>query len=151
MKVLYLNKEAKRDYEIIEKVEAGIVLKGWEVKSIKLQNVSLKGSFIKIEEEQAYLLNSTIGAYKFASDISKDDLTRKRKLLLKKRQITNLHSKVKEKGYTLFPLDIYVSESNLIKLTIALGKGRKKFDKRQKLKERDMKRQLDRDRKSYSF
>jgi SsrA-binding protein len=142
-----VNKEAKAEYEIIESYEAGIVLEGSEVKALRnKQTVSFKDSFIRIEEGEAWLYNLYIAPYKHAT-IKPPDPSRKRKLLLHKREILRLMGKVQEKGYTLIPLSIYF-KNNKVKVEIALAKGKKSYDRRQELREKDLRRQLERELKS---
>lgn len=143
IKVYVENKKAYRDYEILEEIEAGIELIGSEVKSIKNGAVSLKDSFVKFENGEAFLLNTYIAPYKYAGKTVPEP-ERKRKLLLKKRELKRLIGKVKEKGLTLVPLKIY-SRDRWIKVLIALVKGRKKYEKRQIIKEREIKREIERE------
>ncbi len=138
------NKEAKVDYEILETYEAGIVLEGPEVKSLRnKQTVSFKDSFVRIENGEAWLYNLYIAPYKYAT-IKPPDPLRKRKLLLHKREIYRLYGKVQEKGYSIIPLKLYFKNGK-VKVEIALVKGKKKHDRRQELKERDLQRQLRRE------
>ena len=146
-KIIAVNKEAKADYDIIETYEAGIVLEGSEVKSLRnKQTVSFKDSFVRIENGEAWLYNLYIAPYRYAT-IKPPDPLRKRKLLLHKREILRLIGKVQEKGYTLIPLKLYF-KNNKVKVEIALAKGKKKHDRREELRERDLRRQLQRELKS---
>jgi len=145
MPVIALNKRAEFDYEIQEKYEAGIVLYGYEVKSVKTGHISLKGSFVtfkktKAKLPEAYLTNAHIPLYKHAGKVIAYDPTRSRKLLLKKKEIKYLLGKRQEQGLTLIPLKIYTKRS-LIKLEFGVGKGRKKYDKREVIKKREFERQ----------
>ncbi len=138
------NKEAKADYEIIETYEAGIVLEGPEVKALRnKQTVSFKDSFVRIEDGEAWLYNLYIAPYKYAT-IRPPDPLRTRKLLLHKREILRLMGKVKEKGYTIIPLRIYFKNGKA-KVEIALARGKKAYDRREELKQRDLERQLRRE------
>lgn len=138
------NKEAKVKYEILETYEAGIVLKGSEVKSLRNKGtVSFKDSFVRIEKGEAWLYNLYIAPYKHAT-IDNPDPLRKRKLLLHKREILRLVGKVQEKGLTIIPLKLYW-KNNKVKLLIALVKGKKLYDRRRELKEKAMKRELERE------
>ncbi|HIP43365.1 MAG TPA: SsrA-binding protein SmpB [Aquifex aeolicus] len=138
------NKEAKVKYEILETYEAGIVLKGSEVKSLRNKGtVSFKDSFVRIEKGEAWLYNLYIAPYKHAT-IDNPDPLRKRKLLLHKREILRLAGKVQEKGLTIIPLKLYW-KNNKVKLLIALVKGKKLYDRRRELKEKAMKRELERE------
>jgi len=146
-KIIAVNKEAKADYDVIETYEAGIVLEGPEVKSLRnKQTVSFKDSFVRIENGEAWLYNLYIAPYRYAT-IKPPDPLRKRKLLLHKREILRLVGKVQEKGYTLIPLKLYF-KNNRVKVEIALAKGKKKHDRREELRERDLRRQLQRELKS---
>ncbi len=143
LKIYAENRKAYRDYEILDEIEAGIQLEGAEVKSIKNGAISLKDSFVKFENGEAFLLNTYIAPYKYAGKIGHEP-ERKRKLLLKKRELKRLIGKVKEKGLTAIPLKVY-SKGKWIKVLIALVKGRKKYEKRQIIKEREMKREIERE------
>lgn len=129
------NKKAFFDYEILEEIEAGLVLKGYEVKSIKLGHMSLKGSFVSIHEGELFLVNSTTPLYKQAT-VSDYDPTSSKKLLVKRKQIDRLIGKVRVDGLTLVPLSVY-NKQGKIKLKFALARGKKKFDKRQVIKRRE--------------
>jgi len=142
-KIIVENRKAYRDYEITEEIEAGMELLGWEVKSIKNGAISLKDAFIKFENGEAFLLNAYIAPYKYAGSFPCNP-ERKRKLLLKKREIKRLIGKVKEKGFTIIPLKVYL-KGRWIKILIALARGRKKYEKRQILKEREIKREIERE------
>lgn len=143
IKIYTENRNAYRDYEILEEIEVGIQLEGAEVKSIKNGAISLKDSFVKFENGEAFLLNTYIAPYKYAGKMSPEP-ERKRKLLLKKRELKRLIGKVKEKGLTVIPLKVY-SKGRWIKVLIALVKGRKKYEKRQIIKEREIKREIERE------
>ena len=135
------NKRAYHDYKISDTLEAGLVLSGPEVKSVKKGSVSLKGAYISIDQNmEAYLVNTHIAAYKPAKTHQKDyDPHRAKKLLLNKRQINFLIGKQQEKSTTIIPLRIYV-KNRLIKLEIGVGTGKKKYDKREDIKKRDFER-----------
>ncbi|NPA42018.1 MAG: SsrA-binding protein SmpB [Aquificae bacterium] len=138
------NREAKAKYEIIEKYEAGIVLEGPEVKSLRNKgNVSFKDSFVRIDDGEAWLYNLYIAPYRFAT-IKPPDPLRKRKLLLHKREIMRLYGKSQEKGYTVIPLRLYWKNGK-VKVEIALARGKKLHDRRRELKERALKRELERE------
>ena len=143
MKVLSTNKRAGFDYEFIEKYEAGLVLKGPEVKSIKNGKVSLRESFVTIKGNELYLTNANVAKYKYAGSELAYNPTRPRKLLLRKDQIKSLIGKSKTMGLTLVPVRVY-TKSRLIKLEFALAKGKKKYDKRSNIAKRDTKRKIDR-------
>jgi SsrA-binding protein len=146
MKILSTNKKAFFDYEIIESLEAGIVLLGTEVKSAKEGKINLKDSFVKIMNGEAYLLNCHISPYSHGN-IANHDPTRTRKLLLHKRELNKLIGKSKERGLTLVPLKMYL-KGNKIKVEIALAKGKKIYDKRESIKKKDMTREIKRELKN---
>ena len=147
MPVLAVNKRANFDYDIQETYEAGLVLLGYEVKSIKTGHISLKGSFVTFKKNrgknlpEAYLTNAHIPLYKHAGKVPSYDPTGPRKLLLKKKEIAYLLGKKDEQGLTLVPIKIYTKHS-FIKLEFGVGKGRKKFDKREVIKKREFDRSL---------
>ncbi len=144
MPVLATNKKAKFDYEILETFEAGIVLSGQEVKSIRQGQASLKGAYVTINKNrEVFLINANIPPYKMAGHLPDYNPTRSRKLLLNKKEIDHLAGKLEQTGLTLIPLSLYTKGKN-IKLEIGLAKGKKKFDKRQTIKERDEKRKIQR-------
>lgn len=151
MKVLAKNKRATFDFEITSKTETGIVLFGWEVKSAKNNLVSLKGSYVKVIGEEMFLSGARISKWKYATQEKIIDEQRDRKLLLQKRQIKSLKSKAQEKGMTIVPIDMYTNSAGLVKVTIALGKGKKKYDKRETLKMKDLKRRINQERASLNL
>lgn len=143
------NKKAYHDYEIIEKMEAGISLTGPEVKSIRASNVQLKGSYVVIKDGVIKLISSHISRPDHIGNKSFDEM-RDRSLLIKKAEIKKLHSKVKEKGFTLVALSIYQPKSSKkIKVEIALVRGKKDHDKRAVLKEKQLDIETKRDLKNY--
>lgn len=135
------NKKASFDYEILEKLEAGLVLTGAEVKSAKLGRVSLKGAYVSSLNGRLYLTGATISAYQSANQPSDYDATRPRLLLINKKELSYLTGKMKEKGLTIVPLRMY-TKHNLVKLEVGLAKGKKRFDKRQQIKQRDDERRI---------
>lgn len=142
------NREAEAEYEIIETYEAGIVLEGSEVKALRnKQTVSFKDSFVRIENGEAWLYNLYIAPYRYAT-LKPPDSLRKRKLLLHKREILRLLGKVQQKGFTIIPLRVYFKDGK-VKVEIALAKGKKTYDRREELRERDIKRQMERDLKNW--
>jgi len=146
MPTLAYNKRANFDYEITSKIEAGLVLFGHEVKSIKTGLISLKGSYVTIKKGKKdlpglYLINAHIPLYKKASAIKDYDPTRSRKLLVHKNQIKHLIGKKKEAGLTLVPIKIYTKHS-LVKLEFGIGRGKKKHDKREAIKKRETDRKI---------
>ena len=138
----FVNRKARHEYEIVDKWEAGIALQGSEVKSIREGGVSFTGSFAHIKEGEAYLHNLHIAPYS-AIGYPAGDPKRERKLLLHKREIQSLTGTLNQKGLTLIPLRIYFKRG-IAKVEIGLGRGRRLYDKRQKLKEKDTKRQIER-------
>jgi SsrA-binding protein len=134
------NKRAFFDYEIFERFEAGIKLLGAEVKAIKLGHADLTGSHARIVGNEVYLLNAKIFPYTYARPESYDE-RRTRKLLMHKKEIIALRSKMEGSRLTIVPVSLYTTRHNLIKIEIALARGKKQFDKRQSIKERDLKRQ----------
>ena len=148
MKTITYNKYATYEYFILEKYEAGIVLEGAEVKSLRAGNCNLKDSFCFIRDGQLTLKNAHIAVYDKAGAFSSKDSKRDRKLLMHKQEIAKLAGKINEKGYTLVPLQLYFSGS-LIKAEIALCKGKQNYDKKRTIAERDQKRALDREIKNY--
>jgi SsrA-binding protein len=146
MPVMAFNRRAKFDYEILDTYEAGLVLRGYEVKSIKSGRVSLKGSFVTMRQNlprlpELFLTNAHIAKYEKASTVDNYDPERPRKLLLNKSEIRRLIGKKQVEGLTLIPLKIYTKHS-FIKLEFALARGKKKRDKREAIKKRDVDRQL---------
>ncbi len=134
------NRQARYDYEILEKFEAGINLLGPEVKSIRENEISLNESFVHMRDGQAYLVNAHIHPYQnSALSISP---TRTRKLLLHKKELTHLNSKIAATGLTLIPLVLY-NKGNIFKLEVALAKGKKKWDKREAIKKQTMNREVE--------
>ena len=143
MAIYSSNPNANRNFHIEEKFEAGVVLSGSEVKSIKNGKISIKESYTIIKKGELYVINSYIPKHTNSSYFNHDE-TRDRKLLLNKIEIRKLIGKTKIKGYTLVPIKVY-SKKNLIKFEIGLGKGKKLYDKRVDLKKKDLKRELQRE------
>jgi len=138
-----VNRKAKFEYELLTFFEAGIMLTGTEVKSIREGNANLKEAFCYIKDNEVFIRDMYISEYKFGS-YANHVPTRTRKLLLKKQEIKKLFRSINEKGNTIIPYKMYDSERGYIKLQIALGRGKKSFDKRQTIKNRENKRDLDR-------
>ncbi|WP_125140767.1 SsrA-binding protein SmpB [Clostridium transplantifaecale] len=143
IKMVANNKKAYHDYFIDEKYEAGIELYGTEVKSLRMGKCSIKESFIKVENNQVYVYGMHISPYEKGNIFNKDPL-RTRKLLLHKLEIRKLQSKIKEKGYTLVPLQVYFKGS-LVKVEIGLARGKKLYDKRDDIAKKDAKREIERE------
>lgn len=136
-----LNRKAKFNYFILEEIECGIALQGNEVKSIKEGSCNIKDSYARIKNNEVYLINMFIKKYKDASTFAAEE-TRQRKLLLHKKQILKLKDKLETDNLTLIPLKIYLKE-NKIKVLLGLCKGKKNYDKRETIKERDIKRNIE--------
>lgn len=136
MAELAFNKRASFDYEFLKKFEAGLMLTGAEVKSVKTGHISLKGSFVTLHDGELYLTNANIPPYPFAKNTGTYDPTRSRKLLVRKAEIASLIGKLQVKGLTLVPLRVY-TKKRLIKLEFALGQGKKAFDKRANIAKRE--------------
>ncbi|MDE6586333.1 MAG: SsrA-binding protein SmpB [Clostridia bacterium] len=148
MKQIAYNKYALYEYFVLEKYEAGIVLEGAEVKQLRAGNCNLKDSFCLLRNGEITLKNLHIPVYDKAGAFNSKDSKRDRKLLMHKSEIFKLAGKINEKGYTLVPLSMYFSGS-LIKVEIALCKGKQNYDKKRTIAERDQKRALDRQIKEY--
>ena len=142
IKIICQNRKARHDYFILDEYEAGMVLLGTEVKSLRLGRANLKDSYAKARGGELFLYNMHIGAYPFAAYGNHDPL-RPRKLLLHKQEIKRIVGKVKEKGQTLVPLQVYFKDGKA-KVALALAKGKRRYDKREAIREREEKRELDR-------
>lgn len=148
IKLIATNKKARHNFQIESEYEAGIVLAGSEVKSIREGKVSFQDSYADIKNGEIFLRQLHISPYKYAY-YSNHETHRTRKLLLHGYEIRKLWSKIKERGYTLVPLKIYF-KNDKIKVLIGLGRGKKLYDKRESIKQKDVNRDLDRERKKYS-
>ena len=148
MKQISYNKYALYEYFVLEKYEAGIVLEGAEVKQLRAGNCNLKDSFCLLKNGELILKNLHIPLYDKAGAFSSKDSKRDRKLLMHRRELDKLAGKINEKGFTIVPLSLYFSGS-LIKVEIALCKGKQNYDKKRTIAERDQKRALDREIKNY--
>ena len=137
------NNKARFDYIIIDDYEAGIALKGWEVKSLRAGRGNIKESYATIKDSELLLIGAHISPLLNSNVTDESESTRTRKLLMHRREINKISVLIKEKGQTLVPLSMYWKNGN-VKLSIGLAKGRKKQDKRSLIKERDWKRQADR-------
>ena len=136
------NRKARHDYSIIDTVEAGIVLKGTEIKAIRQRRVNLKDGFARVKDGEMFLMNVHISPYEQGNIFNHDPL-RTRKLLMHKKQIKRLELEAKNPGVTLIPLKIYIKDG-FAKVLIGVAKGKKQYDKREDLKRKDMKREIDR-------
>jgi len=145
MNIKAINKEILRNFDILDKYEAGVILTGPEVKSIKQGKINLKGSYVRLSRDgNLHLIGVHIAPYKPAGNAKTYNPTRSRKLLLNKREINNLSAKLRQKGLTVATTKVY-TKKGLIKFEIALLKGLKKHDKRAKIKKRDIDRDLARE------
>lgn len=142
-KVVAENRKARHDYFIEETLEAGIALRGTEVKSLRLGRASLQDSFARVENGEVVLYNMHISPYDFGNRFNHDP-KRARKLLLHKSEIRKLIGRTKQRGYTLVPLRVYFSPRGLAKVELALAKGKRAYDKRQDMAERDARREIER-------
>jgi SsrA-binding protein len=141
-RVVYLNKKAQRDYEILETYEAGIELKGPEVKSLRNGATNLQDSFARIVNGEIFLLNWYISPYEYGNRYNPEP-TRPKKLLLHKREILRLYGKAKEKGFALIPLKIYF-KGGKAKCELAVAKGKRQYDRREKIRQKIAKREIER-------
>ena len=137
------NRKAFHDYEIVEKLEAGVVLSGTEVKSVRAGNVNLRDAHVSFENGQANLVGVTISEYANKGYAS-HHTTRPRRLLMHKREIARWARRAFEKGFTIIPLRVYFSERGYAKVEIALARGKRQYDKRHAIAERESKKHLDR-------
>lgn len=141
------NRKAKYDYEILETIEAGIALTGTEIKSIRLGNANLKDSYAIIRKNEVYLLGMHISLYKEGNIFNHEEM-RTRKLLLHKKEILKLNNKITLEGHTLIPIKLYFKK-NRAKILLGLARGKKVYDKRETIKQRDMEREIRREYKSF--
>jgi SsrA-binding protein len=147
IKIVAENRKARRDYFIVDQYEAGMVLKGTEVKSLRQGRANLKDSYARIKDGEVFVYQLHIAPYPFAHYDNHDPL-RPRKLLLHKHEIKRLYGKINEKGHTLIPIRIYFKNGK-VKILLALAKGKRKYDKREAIKRRDEQRELERESKRY--
>lgn len=141
------NRKAKFDYEIDSTIEAGIVLKGTEIKSIRLGNANLKDSYAVIKNNEVFLLGMHISPYKEGNIFNHDEL-RTRKLLLHQKEILKIRDKINLEGYTLVPIKLYFNK-NKAKILLGIAKGKKSYDKRESIKKRDIDRDIKKQYKNY--
>ncbi len=140
----FLNKKAYHDYTIEATFEAGIVLEGSEVKAIRAGRVNIKESFIRIIKNEVFLLHAHISHLETAHSTYRPNETRDRKLLLNRKEIDKLFTKVSKDGFTIVPLKLYFNKYNILKIQIGLAKGKKNYDKREDLKKKDQERDTQR-------
>lgn len=141
-KTIAQNKKARHDFTIEETFEAGIVLQGTEIKSIRNGRINLKDSFARVNNGEVYLHNMHISPYE-QGNIHNHEPTRARKLLLHRKQINQLIGQTQQKGYSIVPLKVYI-KNGVAKVLIGIGRGKKKYDKREDLKRKQQKREIDR-------
>ncbi len=141
-KVITTNRKAFHDYTIFDKYVAGIVLTGTEIKSVRKNAINLKDSFCKIEDNEIFLYNCHISPYEQGNRFN-HQAERTRKLLLTKKEILKMHSKVKQDGYSIIPLEVFLTHG-FAKIEIGLAKGKKLHDKREDIAKKDQKREMDR-------
>jgi len=147
-KVICLNRAASHEYFILDRIEAGIVLDGGEVKSLRLGNCNLKDSFCSVHNGELLIRNMHISVYDKAGAFNEKNARRDRKLLLHKNEIIKLREKVEQKGLTVVPLKMYFKQA-IIKMELGVCRGKHTYDKKQALKEKDLKREKDRIMKDY--
>ena len=135
-----LNRKAKYNYQIFETVEAGIVLTGTEIKSLRLGKANIKDSYVRVKNNEMYIINMHISSYENGNIFNHDE-TRERKLLLHKKEIYKFRDKIKLEGYTIVPLKVYLKNGRA-KVLIGLAKGKKNYDKREDIKKRDIERNI---------
>lgn len=141
MKIITQNKKAFFDYQVLQQLEAGIVLTGDEVKSIRAGHVSLLGSFAHVRDGELYLVNCNITPYAQAYQKKEDAATRSRKLLVHRRELERLIGDISRKGIVVVPLKVYLTEKGFIKVALGMCKSKKAADKRESIKEREGKRE----------
>jgi SsrA-binding protein len=147
MKTICTNRKAYHEFHIEDKFETGLVLTGTEVKSLREGKANLKDSFAKIKDGELFLVNAHISPYS-CGNIYNHEPKRDRKILLHKREIAKLFGKVKERGFTLVPLSMYFNNRNMVKLELALAKGKTLYDKRESIKRKDERRVAERELRS---
>ncbi len=145
MKIVAQNKKARHDYEILNEYEAGISLLGSEIKSLRNGKANIQEGYIDVDDNgEIYISNMNIPVYEMSSKYFNHKTNRKKKLLLHRKEINKIAGSIKTKGTTVIPLLLYINDKNLAKLKIAIAKGKKLYDKRQDIKEREWKRNKDR-------
>jgi SsrA-binding protein len=143
-----VNKKAYRNFELVENFQAGLSLLGTEVKSLRAGTADLSGSYARVENDQCWLVGAQIAQYEQAAS-HQHEPARKRKLLLHKSEIRRIRIKLEQRGFTLVPLQIYFNNRGLAKIDLALARGKRKYDKRRAITERDQSRDVDRDMRKY--
>ncbi len=149
-KLIAQNKKAFHEYSVLETYEAGIALLGSEVKSCRMGKANLKDSYVRIENGELYLVDAHISHYAWANRLNHDPL-RQRKLLHHKQEIKKLYGKIREKGQTCVPLKMYFTKKGHIKVEIALVKGKTQYDRREAIRKKDVRREIERELKGKKF
>jgi SsrA-binding protein len=147
-KISIKNKRAEFDFEIIERFSAGIVLKGSEIKALRNGGGSINEAFCFVRDNELYIKNMNIPEYSHGG-YTNHEVLRLRKLLLTKRELNRIDAKIRERGFAIIPIRLFMSERGFVKIEIGLGRGKKTFDKRNTLKSKDSKREIDRVMKKY--
>ena len=142
-KTIVTNRKARHDYFIDETYEAGIVLTGTEIKSVRAGRVNLRDSYVQVKDGELWLIDTHIAPYKEAGRGGHEP-KRPRKLLMHRREISRLQGKAQEKGYTIVPLRLYLKDNKWAKVEIALARGKKLYDKREAIRKRDIQREMER-------
>lgn len=137
------NRKALFDYELVAKFDAGIMLKGTEIKSVREGKVNLKEAYCIFKNDELWIKSMHIAEYSHGNLNNHEPLSL-RKLLLKKKELEKIHTKVKERGFTIVPVRMYINERGFAKVEIAIARGKKSFDKRDSIKQKDVKREMDR-------
>ena len=150
MRVVATNRKAKRDYEILETYEAGIELRGTEVKSIREGRININDSFVRAKDGELFLVGAHISPYHHGTAFNHDPL-RQRKLLLHRKEIDRIISRIREKRLTVIPLKVYFNKRGKVKVEIAVARGRKAYEKKQKLKEKDIEREMKAELKKWRY
>lgn len=143
IKIISTNRKARHEYFLVETLEAGLVLQGSEIKSIRASQVSLAEAYVNVDGREAFLVDAHIAPYEQASHFNHDP-RRPRKLLLHKKEIRQLYNQVRQKGFTIVPTKVYLKEGRA-KVEIALAKGKKLYDKRNEIAKRDIQREVERE------
>lgn len=143
--IIVTNRRARFDYEILDEIDAGIVLKGTEIKSVREKKMVIEAAYVEVRDGEAWLVNSNIEEYTHGNRMNHEP-GRRRKLLLRKAEINKFAEKANQKGLTVIPLQVYIDERGRAKVQIAVAQGKKNYDKRQSLKEKDVERDLRRGR-----
>ena len=143
-----INRKAKFDYFIEDEIECGIELLGNEVKSIREGSCNIKDSYAIVRKNEIYVINMFVKKYSHTGVFTESE-TRQRKLLLHKKEILKIKNKIEKEGYTLIPLKLYFNKTGKVKVLLGICKGKKNYDKRETIKERDIKRKIEKDLKNY--